>query len=349
MSARDEELESSFRWQADICRAMSAPFTAALLDACAESYKARGSIHDLVKDWEGEPRAGALGLRVIGAVQAAARATGTGELAALFSAPPSEPQNLRRLIEDAATENLPLFKDFARRAVQTNEVLRAAALLGGFLEIAKQTSLPLELFEVGASGGLLLGWDRYRYEFGAFAWGKEGGLRLKAEWKGEQPDWPAKVDVANRRGCDINPIDYDDPEAVLRASSYFWAEQDERRERFLAAVAATRGLGITVDKANAGDWLSERLTARTPGRAAVVYHSVMIQYLSEADRSAMEAAIAAAAERATQETPFARLRFEPDPVDVLRFAVDLTLWPGGKKLRLAYAHPHAAWVEWLGA
>ncbi|HRX40590.1 MAG TPA: DUF2332 family protein, partial [Parvularculaceae bacterium] len=137
MSARDEELESSFRWQADICRAMSAPFTAALLDACAESYKARGPIHDLVKDWEGEPRAGALGLRIIGAVQAAARGKGTGELAALFSAPPSEPQNLRRLIDDAVTENQPLFKDFARRAVQTNEVLRAAALLGGFLEIAK--------------------------------------------------------------------------------------------------------------------------------------------------------------------------------------------------------------------
>src|SRR5436309_2284077 len=43
--------------------------------------------------------------------------------------------------------------------VQTNEVGRCAALLGGFLEVARTTGLPLAILEVGSSGGLNLHWD----------------------------------------------------------------------------------------------------------------------------------------------------------------------------------------------
>jgi hypothetical protein len=28
-------------------------------------------------------------------------------------------------------------------------------------------------------------------------------------------------------------------------------------------------------------------------------------------------------------------------------ALSLTLWPGGRKRRLARAHPHGRWVRWL--
>lgn len=52
--------------------------------------------------------------------------------------------------------------------MKTKEVCRAAALAGGFLEIVSKTGLPLDLHEIGAGGGLLLGRDLYRYDFGAF-------------------------------------------------------------------------------------------------------------------------------------------------------------------------------------
>ena len=44
-------------------------------------------------------------------------------------------------------------------------------MLGGFLEIARRTGLTLRLLEVGASAGLNLRFDSYRYELGDERWG----------------------------------------------------------------------------------------------------------------------------------------------------------------------------------
>src|SRR4029077_12761115 len=60
------------------------------------------------------------------------------------------------------------------RPCQTNEVGRSAALVGGFLEVAHRTGLPLRILEIGASAGLNLRWDRYRYESSEGAWGDPG-------------------------------------------------------------------------------------------------------------------------------------------------------------------------------
>ena len=49
--------------------------------------------------------------------------------------------------------------------VQTNEPGRSVSLLGGYLEVARaHPGLPLRVFEVGASAGLNLLWDEFRYE-----------------------------------------------------------------------------------------------------------------------------------------------------------------------------------------
>src|SRR6185503_14555618 len=48
--------------------------------------------------------------------------------------------------------------------VQTNEVGRCAALLGGFVAVARETGLPLALREIGTSAGLNLRWDHFAYE-----------------------------------------------------------------------------------------------------------------------------------------------------------------------------------------
>ena len=47
---------------------------------------------------------------------------------------------------------------------QTNEVGRAAALYGGLLQLVDAVPLPVRLFEIGASGGLNLRADHFRYD-----------------------------------------------------------------------------------------------------------------------------------------------------------------------------------------
>src|SRR5204863_6214073 len=94
--------------------------------------------------------------------------------------------------------------------VQTNEVGRSAALLGGFLTVAQQTGLGLRILELGASAGLNLRWDRFRYEAPDWAFGDPGSpARVRADYEGNggRPPLPRAVWVMERAGCDAEPID----------------------------------------------------------------------------------------------------------------------------------------------
>jgi hypothetical protein len=71
---------------------------------------------------------------------------------------------------------MPILRELVLRPVQTNEIGRCGPLLGGFLLIAHRTRLPLRLLEIGASAGLNLQWDQYRYTWPGGAWGKPHSL-----------------------------------------------------------------------------------------------------------------------------------------------------------------------------
>lgn len=79
-------------------------------------------------------------------------------------------------------------RELIQLPVQTNEVGRCAALLFGFLTVAGKDPPPLRLLEIGASAGLNLRWDRYRYEANGFAWGPaDSQVRVELELNGEPP------------------------------------------------------------------------------------------------------------------------------------------------------------------
>ena len=89
--------------------------------------------------------------------------------------PPSGPRS--------ASVRRPAAAGRAAGADQRGRPLRGAA--PGFLAVAAQTGLPLRLLEVGASAGLNLRWDRYRYEAEGFAWGPpDSPLRIEFELSG---------------------------------------------------------------------------------------------------------------------------------------------------------------------
>ena len=231
------------------------------------------------------------------------------------------------------------------REVQTNEVGRSAALIGGYLTLARR-GLPLRVLEVGASAGLNLRFDRFRFEAGQQAFGPaDSPLRFVDPWVGAAPDLSGRIEVASRRGCDLDPIDPTTHEGRLRLRSYVWPDQPVRRARLDAALLVAEQLPVTVDRADAVTWLGPLLAAPIPGVLTVVVHSIVFQYLSPADRNAFLALLDDAGSRATDEAPLAWLRMEPGGD---QGETRLTSWPTGTTDLLCRSAFHGPPVVWIG-
>ncbi len=235
--------------------------------------------------------------------------------------------------------------------IQTNETGRSAALLGGFLEVAR-AGLPLRVLEVGASAGLNLRFDRFRYEAGEASFGPVGSpVRLVEPWADRHPDLAVPLDVAERRGCDARPLDPVDADDRLRLRACLWPDQPVRRRRLDGALAVAGDLPVTVDRADAAEWVGARLGEPRPGVATVLVHSIVAQYLSAPTRAALDRSLAEAGARATPEAPLAWLRMEPASVEDAD--VRLTRWPapgGGRPEDVVLAHSgfHGPPVRWHG-
>jgi hypothetical protein len=227
--------------------------------------------------------------------------------------------------------------------VQTNEVARACALVGGFAEVSRRFRRPLALAEIGASAGLLLRWDRYRYDTGAQVAGDpDAALVFRGHWT-VAPDLSGLAPVAERGGCDIAPLDASDPNHQLRLLSFVWPDQVSRLERLRTALHGAAGLPVAIERADAGDWLAARLPHRPAGVATVVYHAIVWQYLPRRSQDAVRSALARHGADARADTPLAWLRMEPaGPVADLR----LTTWPGGHEEVLGTSGYHGTDVVW---
>jgi hypothetical protein len=233
-----------------------------------------------------------------------------------------------------------------RRCVQTNETGRSAALIGGLIEIGR-LELPLRLLEIGSSSGLNLLADQYRYEAGDASFGPlDSPLRFADPWFPGPPDLSIPLVIDSRRGCDPAPIDPSTDEGRTLLRSFVWPDQLDRLARLDAALSVAALDPPVVDEAGAGDWLAAQLAEPVVGRTTVVVHSIMLQYLSPAERAAVLAEIEQAGERATDDAPLAWLRLEPggDQADLR-----VTTWPGGESHLLARSSYHGPPVVWLAA
>lgn len=174
------------------------------------------------------------------------------------------------------------------RSTQTNEPARCAALL---LALARLPE-PLAILEVGASAGLCLRYDGYRYVYDDSVRGRvevgEGDLVLPC--RTADAPIPAHVPaIVARLGLDANPLDAADPEVATWLSCLVWPEHTERAarlEKALALAAADppallRGL-VPQDVPTA----IARLRAAAPGATPVVVHSAMVAYLGSEERRA---------------------------------------------------------------
>jgi hypothetical protein len=336
------------RRQAHWCEEFGSPFTAQLLKSAAADLAAGGIIARLTADWPGNARADAVSLRIAGALHAA---TLTGRDAALAAVYPDANPNWSMdrvwpLAEACLRRDEAHVRAFMRSPPQTNETARACGLAAAFLWLAGRNPEPFHMLELGASAGLNLNWDHFRYSYPI--WGRrEGeGPLVPTQIEGPAPNW-RPIAIASRAACDQNPLDPSSPDDRLRLRAYIWADQTERMARVNAAIELATASPYRVEKSDAAEWVATRLAPGLPAGTTVVYHSVFFQYPPHAVRHAIVAAIEAAGARATAERRLAWVRFEPEtilggPRDSPRYVLNVVRWDGGGRTEstLAEVDPH---------
>ncbi|MBV9794879.1 MAG: DUF2332 domain-containing protein [Actinobacteria bacterium] len=237
------------------------------------------------------------------------------------------------------------------RRTQTNEPARCATLLPALALLPP----PLALLEVGASAGLCLLPDRYRYRYG---WaggthrieGRPGGPVFACQARGPVP-LPARVpEVVWRAGIDLNPLDVTDADDVHWLSCLVWPGEGERAGRLAAAVDVARADPPRVVRGDLVDQLAETAAQAPPTATLVVFHSAVLAYLSPERRTEFAAAVRAlGAEWLPNEGPqvlahlpgFPARLPAPDPGPA-----PFLLTRGGREA-LAFTDGHGAWIRWF--
>src|SRR5215467_1638973 len=334
--------------QAEWCERLGSSLYSTLLRHAAADVRAGGVCRAVLHDHHDDPPDSALALRFLGAVHRLVLQKETPHLAACYPSAGGDSgrDELWPAFQSVVRQHTAVLRELVNRPVQTNEVGRCAALLGGFLEVVRGTGLPLRLLEVGAAGGLILRWDQYRYEANDQGWGDpHSAVRISGAFGDVHPPFDVRVKIAERRGCDASPIDPCTDEGQLTLESYVWPDQVERFRQLAAAIEVARRVPAKVDQANASDWVERALANCVSGVATVVYHSIVWPYLSTVDRTRFQRVMAEAGQGATHDHPLAWLRLEPSG-DIAE--VRLQLWPGGEDWLLARSGFHGKPIHWLG-
>lgn len=162
------------------------------------------------------------------------------------------------------------------RRTQTNEPARCAVLL----PVLARLPQPLALLEVGASAGLCLFPDAYRYRYGDHVVGPaDSPVCVDCAVDGPVP-LPGRVPtVAWRAGIDLHPLDVRDADDLRWLDALIWPEHARRRTVLHAAARLARA---DPPRIVGGDALADlpALAAEAPaGATLVVFHSAVLAYL----------------------------------------------------------------------
>ena len=345
MTSQDVVAEH-LRWQAGWCKRLGSPLYADLLGRAAENVQAGGPVWAVLEGNEADPKDSysTLGLRLMGSVHRLVLEGRAPDLARHYPSVGGAPTDVWPAFLAVLREHRDSLRDLVKRPVQTNEVGRSASLLGGFLTVARETGLPLRLLEIGASAGLNLRWDRYRYESAGWSWGDPASpVRFTQVFEDAVPEAVNTV-VTERAGCDLAPVDPTTEEGRLTLLSYVWADQEDRIERLRGALEVTRNIPSTVERADAAEWLEQHLRDPVPGVATIVFHSIVFFYLDHSGRARVRSLLEGAGEQAVLGAPMAWLFLEMEDE---RFVIRLRKWPGGVERLLATSTAHGPPVRWL--
>ncbi len=236
----------------------------------------------------------------------------------------------------------------ATRLVQTNEVSRCACLLPAFGLVAQQAKTePLSLIEIGASAGLNLLWDRYRYGYGdgKYYGAANSPVYLRCALHGMRtPPFPSHLpSIVFRVGLDLNPIDIGNADEVLWLRALIWPEHHERVTRLQQALEVARQEPPLLLAGDALTLLPD-VIAKVPANTTLcIFHSFTLNQFSPEQRRQLSAFLQdISAQRVIFRISLERLRGEHYPrLDAIKYV------NGAKTAQsLAYCAPHGSWLEW---
>lgn len=247
----------------------------------------------------------------------------------------------------AVLEHRDVVARFLEQPVQTNEVQRCFALLPLFLTVARAARRPLDLIELGASGGLNLLWDRYGYRYARGSWGdQQSGLVIRGTEIGEVPAslLSQSVDVRSRRGIDLNPIDIGTEAGVRLVRSY---TGEEREDRLMAAIAVARQHSCELIRGNYLELLPALLAERADATLTVVYQTISTIYLDAEQRIRLWDTLTEAATRG----PLAWIS-TPTPEEHGQrrgeYPLEVAMWPLGRRAVMARMDNPGETLTWIG-
>ncbi|WP_413318934.1 DUF2332 domain-containing protein [Agrococcus sp. 1P02AA] len=230
------------------------------------------------------------------------------------------------------------------RMTQTNEARRMATLMPAIAHL----SGPIALVEVGASAGLCLYPDRWRYRFGPGRLLGDASLPLlETEASPSTPLPPQPPTVAWRGGLDLQPLDPDDPDTRAWLEALVWPDASggvdgARVDRVRTGIAIARRERAHVRR---GDLITDTRTiveeAARHAPTVVVWHSAVLAYVPAAARADFAALMHGlpvtwvANEGATLEL---------GPAAPWAGPADFVLRRDGEPL--AITHPHGASITW---
>ncbi len=299
-----------------------------------------------VRKWAGPPLSDALPLRVAGGLHALYLQGNAPELVPIYTG--QRVSNTTEIIAKILERHEATLLPWLDSPPQTNEAGRSSSFAAALLWLADKGLPPrFALNEIGSSAGINLMMGQYTYDLGGTQTGPtDAEMRLNPEWRGDPPP-SSDIEIVSARGCDIAPVDLTDADQALRLRAYIWPEFTERFLRMDAAIAAAKATPPAIARESADAFL-ERVLAEPPqpGVTRAIMHSVVWQYVPQAQREAITALIETAGAAASADAPLAWISLEANR-DTHRHELNVRYWPGGEDwTRLAVAHPHGAWVEW---
>ena len=305
---RDDEvvsIEHALEWQRDYVLGLGSPVAGLILEAALASPVITSMLPNPV-------RFGSLpGLRWMAAIHRLAIDRHAPEIAVhlptLGGSAPTDVGRVRFLesVESAAVRHRSVVSNYLARVPQTNEASRATVLRCALSRL--DPKIPVRLFEFGCSAGLNLRADLL-----------PGNADLEVG--------PLPV-IAERIGCDLDPVDANTPDGRALLSSYVWVDDVDRWASLQNALEVASDVPVVVKKQNARDFVL--LIEPKPGFATVIWHSAMWIYLDDTQRREVMDAIEHVAALATPESPVIHISWEWHELQELGpFELVQTQWNG---------------------